>query len=604
MALKVDSLRGAALAVLGVALTVTSVPATQSAASSARTAIVNVRLFDGQRVVDKATVLFQPGSIVAVGPGTKVPDGTTVIDGSGRTLLPGLIDAHAHSYGDALERALAFGVTTELDMFSEVEFAAARRREQADGGAPGRADLFSAGTVATAPGGHGTEYGLKIPTLTTPAEAQAWVDARIAEGSDYIKIVKEDGSSFGFHTPTLDVPTIAALAAAAHARGKLAVIHIGTYQDAVDSLGAGVDGLVHLFAGQAPEEGFGRLARSKNAFVIPTLTVLESTTGVASGATVATSKSFSDLLTPGEKGNLQTAFPRRPGNKQDLSNAEMAVRQLAAAGVPILAGSDAPNPGTAHGVSLHREMELLVKAGLTPAQALAAATSAPADAFRIKDRGRIAPGLRADLLLVEGDPTRDILATRSIAGIWKNGVPFDRMAAMPPPPPEADAGDGLVSDFEQPSPEARFGSGWTLSTDAIRNGKSTAEMKVTPAGARSSSGYLEVTGRIDSGFRRPWAGVAFWPGKEPMAPVAVSRFKEIVFDARGDGGTYELRVFAESLGPFAVAQTFTAGPEWEEKVIPFSAFRGMEGKDLQGLIFCAGAGREAFRFGIDNVRFR
>ena len=93
--------------------------------------------------------------------------------GGGRTLLPGLIDAHAHAFGDALARALAFGVTSELDMFTDHELAARLRREQAEGegGAKDRADIFSAGTLVTAPGGHGTEYGVRIPTLARAADA-------------------------------------------------------------------------------------------------------------------------------------------------------------------------------------------------------------------------------------------------------------------------------------------------------------------------------------------------------------------------------------------------------------------------------------------------
>ncbi len=78
--------------------------------------------------------------------------------------------------------------------------------------------------------------------------------------------------------------------------------------------------------------------------------------------------------------------------------------------------------------SLHRELELLVKAGLTPLEALASATSIPARIFDLPDRGRIIPGSRADLLLVEGDPTTDILSTRSITAVWKQGVEVDRQA--------------------------------------------------------------------------------------------------------------------------------------------------------------------------------
>ena len=102
-------------------------------------------------------------------------------------------------------------------------------------------------------------------------------------------------------------------------------------------------------------------------------------------------------------------FPTQP---HALANAMETVRRLHDAGIDLLAGTDAGNPGTAHGASLHGELALLVRAGLTPTEALRAATSRPASRFGLKDRGRIAPGLRADLLLVDGDPSKDIEATR------------------------------------------------------------------------------------------------------------------------------------------------------------------------------------------------
>jgi len=185
--------------------------ALRSSAAGPRTfAIVRARVFDGIRVVPRATVVVQGGKIAAVGPKVKPPKGAELIDGSGATLLPGFIDAHAHAFDDALERALVFGVTTELDMFTGVGFAQAMREEQARTGAPGRADLLSAGILATVPGGHGTQYG-PIPTLARPEEAQDWVDARIGEGSDYIKIISEDGSTYSRERPALDAETIAAL---------------------------------------------------------------------------------------------------------------------------------------------------------------------------------------------------------------------------------------------------------------------------------------------------------------------------------------------------------------------------------------------------------
>ena len=126
------------------------------------------------------------------------------------------------------------------------------------------------------------------------------------------------------------------------------------------------------------------------------------------------------------RANLRRAFSFPPGAPHRLEHAFEAVRQLRAARVPILAGSDAPNPGTTHGASLHREMEMLVAAGLKPVEALAAATSAPAKAFGLADRGRIVRGLRADLVLVKGHPGQDVTATRDIVRIWKAGRPVER----------------------------------------------------------------------------------------------------------------------------------------------------------------------------------
>ncbi|MCF3139547.1 amidohydrolase family protein [Paenarthrobacter sp. AR 02] len=104
------------------------------------------------------------------------------------------------------------------------------------------------------------------------------------------------------------------------------------------------------------------------------------------------------------------------------------VRRLAEAGVVLLAGTDAPNPGTVFGASLHRELELLVQCGLSPAQALTAATAEPARVFGLGDRGRVDVGLRADLILVSDNPLADITATRSIERIWRGGTPCERRA--------------------------------------------------------------------------------------------------------------------------------------------------------------------------------
>lgn len=121
-----------------------------------------------------------------------------------------------------------------------------------------------------------------------------------------------------------------------------------------------------------------------------------------------------------------TRFERDPRLGDDpmqiLTNHLASVAALDSAGVTLLAGSDPPTFGVIHGIGVLYELELLVRAGLTPAEALSAATARTADAFRLRDRGRIAPGLRADMLLVDGDPTTDVTALRRIRHVWRGGV--------------------------------------------------------------------------------------------------------------------------------------------------------------------------------------
>jgi imidazolonepropionase-like amidohydrolase len=574
-----------------------------AAAAAKPLAITHVRIFDGTKVIPDGTVVVAGRTIVAVGAKVAVPAGAEVIDGSGDTLLPGLIDGHTHTWGDVLTRAAIFGVTTELDMFTSPDFARAQREEQAKTGAPGRADLLSAGYLATAPGGHGTEYGMTVPTLTKPEEAQAWVDARIAEGSDYIKIISENAKLYGSVIPTLDKATIAALVQAAHKRGKLAVVHISTEEAAQEALETGADGLVHIFTDREPEPGFIALAVKHNAFVTPTLTVVESTTGIASGRTLTDDPRLSPYLTADEVLNLRKQFPKH--GEQRFQNALDAVRQLKAAGVPILAGTDAPNPGTAHGPSIHRELELLVQAGLSPAEALAAATSVPATIFGLKDRGSIAPGLRADLVLVKGDPTANVTASRDILKVWKIGQEIPRpkasqTAEAAAAPPQAPA-TGEISNFEDGTLKASFGSGWQESTDKMAGGVSIVQKEVVAGGASGTAKSLAISGEVKAGFAFPWSGVMFLPGAAPMAPANLSNFQGVSFWTKGDGRGYELMFFATRLGRMPAIKNFTAGPDWTQITVPFADLN-LDGSDILGIFVGGGPALGTFRFQVDEVR--
>ena len=397
--------------------------------------------------------------------------------------------------------------------------------------------FFLPAPLATAPGGHGTEYGFPIPTITKPEEADDFVAARIAEGSDYIKIVYDDGSEINRSGKTIDEPTLAALIRAAKAKKKQAVVHVLAREFARRAVAAGADGLVHLWIDKPVDEDFVRLAAERKVFVIPTLTVLESVNSSSGSPALAGDPALAPFLAPEDIRSLKATFPGEASPPEVQKIPGETVKQLKAAGVRILAGTDCGNPGTAHGVSIHRELELLVAAGLTPNEALAAATSVPALAFGLADRGRIAEGLRADLVLVDGDPTTDIKATRRIAGVWKKGHPINRDAYRgeirqriaaaeklkdAPPPPGSEA--GLISDFEgeKATTKTAFGAGWMVSTDVFRGGKCKAQSAIALGGSNGSAHALEIKGTVEETGGQHWAGVFFSPGAQAMSPANLS----------------------------------------------------------------------------------
>lgn len=394
--------------------------------------IRNVRVFDGESVAERRTVVISEGKIAAVGGATVAsPPGSQEVPGEGRTLLPGLMDAHVHlplfGAAAALQQNLAFGVTTAVVMGTNQQaMAQVKQMEAAD--AVDVASILTAGPVATAPGGHPTqmEGGARpgsIPTLSAPGEADAFVAARVAEGSDFVKIIYDDIEKYGKKLPMLDEATVAALVKAAHARERIAVAHIGNEGHARGAIAAGVDGLAHLFDGTNVTPDFGQFAARHGVFVIPTLSTLYSGCGTSDGPDFLKDADTMKHVKPQFRSLLDMPSPSA---KLSCDALPQTIRQLVAAGVPVVAGTDAPYPGLTYGASLHRELEHLVNAGLTPTAALAAGTSAIARAFRMNDRGRVQTGMRADLLLVEGNPTTQIRDTRNIVAAWKRGVRVQR----------------------------------------------------------------------------------------------------------------------------------------------------------------------------------
>ncbi len=577
--------------------------------SSSGFAIRDVRVFDGERVLARANVLVRDGRIAAVGSTVAIPDGIAVIDGEGRTLLPGLIDAHTHSYGDARRDALRFGVTTEIDMMGDAGRLPQLASQRTSLDATEQADLFSAGFAVTVPGGHGTEYGLAVPTLGADGDVAPFVAARVAEGSDVIKLMVDDLHAYGSQTrwPTLSRQQVEAGIAAAHAHGKLALVHVAALDDARHAVAAGADGLAHAVVDAAMGAQDAALLHERGAFVIPTLSVLASEQRAGEAAALLADARLRARLTAPQVGVLEAEFPAGvmpplPALDRGLAS----VRVLHAAGVDVLAGTDAGNPGTAHGASLHGELALLVRAGLSPIAALRAATALPAVRFGLAGRGRIEAGARADLLLVDGDPTLRITDTRRIVAVWKNGAQLltdtaTKLAAQPGMALPED--EVLLGDFEADASTAPIGSGWQAATDRFMGGRSKADIEHLMPGADGSRGALRIHGRIvaSASGGPAWAGAMRFLDAESRA-VDLSARRAIVLQARGKGGDCGLVLLPADGGqPLQIA--FDLPRDWQRIEIALDAFAQPALRRIAGLtIACSRPG--PLQLDLDDIRIR
>ncbi len=422
------------------ALAVFLLAATSAPAQDRPVLIRGARIFDGLRIIGMRDVLLTRGRIVAIGSKLKASGQADVVDGRGKTLLPGLIDGHVHVFPGAQADALRFGVTTMLDMYSIADAGtiAGWRRQRASFDKATEADTFTAGVGATPPGGHPIELFKGMPTSELPptlppeGDAGAFMAARIAAGSDYLKILQDDGARPGraASLPSFSPSRFAAVIRSAKATGKLVAVHVQQAADARVAVAGGVDVIEHAISDAPLDPVLIRIIIAKHIAQTATLAVYDGLSGADDAHRLASDPAIAPFLSPTQQGMLAVVWPRPRPN--EFATALANTRKLVRAGAVMIAGTDAPNPTTAFGPSLHLELALLVRAGLSPAQALAAATSAPAQVFGLADRGRIAIGKRADLVLVDGDPLKRIENTRRIVTVWKNGYVVDRRPGAEP----------------------------------------------------------------------------------------------------------------------------------------------------------------------------
>ncbi|MFD0790310.1 amidohydrolase family protein [Microbacterium insulae] len=372
-----------------------------SESPATRTAITGVRVYSSGSLGAPTTVVVEDGLLSA---DTSI-EGAVVIDGAGGTLLPGLIDTHVHARSRGhLEAAGAAGVTTLIDLGSpDLDLLHSLQN------LPGLPDLRSSGHSASGPGSHFiVKMGMPVSSgVDGPSDAARFVRERKAEGSELIKILIEDPKFPG--AKPLSTETVAAIVTAAHDAGLLTVAHVVSAFTLRSALDAGVDVVTHAALG-------GELDAETQALIAKNGTVIIPTLGMMHGI----------VETIGGKMMMKIVGTLVPAARMKYRFAEATVGVFHAAGNTVLVGTDSNDSHEApfnvpFGEGLHDELARLVAAGLTPSEALDGATAKAADVFGLTDRGRIAPGLRADLVLIDGDPTTQIAVTRNITGVWIGG---------------------------------------------------------------------------------------------------------------------------------------------------------------------------------------
>lgn len=402
----------------------------------------NARLFDPDsgKSTPGTTVVISGNRIQAVGPDgeTAVPAGAEVIDAAGKTLMPGLWDMHAHlSQLDGLFN-LASGVTTARDLANDTDFLLDLRR-RIDAGEILGTRVIMAGFID----GPGPYAGPTKVLASTPEEALAAVDRYAELGYEQIKMYS-----------SLDPKLVPVIVERAHAKGMRVSGHIPNGMTAEQAVRAGFDEIQHVnflflnfFDGvdtRTPErfhavgergpdldlesdrvQAFLDLLKAKGTVSDPTLVAFEGMFTDRVGEVSHTFAPAADRLPPQVQRGLIVGGMAPKGKEERYAQAfkamEAMVRALYDKGIPFVAGTD----GLA-GLSLDRELELYVEAGIPAVDALRAATLVPARVMkREKELGTIAPGKLADVILVDGDPTMDIRSIRRVVLTVKDGTVYD-----------------------------------------------------------------------------------------------------------------------------------------------------------------------------------